>query len=322
MFGVNWSNIVRMLANIAFVSIPEETFIVMFTLVLLKRFENIKVDRLMEEEISGYKEYSKIFLMQDIKKVAFMVILPAIVTNILRFFKIDSSIILLSCYFCVALSLLFLYRSHFKTRSALKVFLCTACSLLIFMLIEFSYVPLLLSIAGKSVADLNNDIWLNFLCSLPERAVEYSLLAYVLMKKASFSQLRLANIIFNNRFMTVSFCLFIGINFFFLLIMGKIIIFDQALSSLGIFNQVFIVVLIMIFPIFNIAAFILIIYHIFNKEEHVRYKIQENIESYVYDIKIFTENGKYSKANELINEMEADILKLYDISKNCIKEGT
>jgi len=78
----------------------------------------------------------------------------------------------------------------------------------------------------------------------------------------------------------------------------------------------------MIFPIFNIAAFILIIYHIFNKEEHVRYKIQENIESYVYDIKIFTENGNYSKANELINEMEADILKLYDISKNCIKEGT
>ncbi|PNT93316.1 hypothetical protein [Clostridium thermosuccinogenes] len=313
MFDASWYKVGNILANIAFVSIPEETFIILFTLVLLKRFEAIKVDKLMEEEISGYKEYSKIFLIQDIKKVAFMVIISAIMSNILRLFNIDSTLLLVICYFSVALSMLFLYRKYFN---AIKVFLCTACSFLVFMLIEVSYFPLLLSVTGNSVAELNKNAWVSFLCSLPERAIEYSLLIYVLMKKASFSQLRLANIILNNRFMTVSFCLFVNINILFLLIMGKITIFDQALSSLGIFSQLLISSLAIAFPILNIAIFILTMYHIFNKEEHIRYVLRENIESYVYDMKIFAENGNYKKVDELINEMEEDILNLYDISKN------
>ena len=142
MFDASWYKVGNILANIAFVSIPEETFIILFTLVLLKRFEAIKVDKLMEEEISGYKEYSKIFLIQDIKKVAFMVIISAIMSNILRLFNIDSTLLLVICYFSVALSMLFLYRKYFN---AIKVFLCTAWSFLVFMLIEVSYIPLLLS---------------------------------------------------------------------------------------------------------------------------------------------------------------------------------
>jgi hypothetical protein len=280
---------------------------------LLKGFEAIKVDKLMEEEISGYKEYSKIFLIQDIKKVAFMVIISAIMSNILRLFNIDSTLLLVICYFSVALSMLFLYRKYFN---AIKVFLCTACSFLVFMLIEVSYIPLLLSAIEKSVTDINMGVHLTFLYSLPERVIEYSLLIYVLMKKASFSQLRLANVILNNRFVTVTFCIFVNMNIFFLLVMGKVTMFDQILSNLGIFSQLLIVSLVIAFPIFNIAAFILTMYHIFNKEEHVRYTMRENIESYIYDMKIFAENGNYTKVNELINEMEEDILNLYDISKN------
>lgn len=312
MFGVNWSNIVRMLANIAFVSIPEETFIVMFTLVLLKRFENIKVDRLMEEEISGYKEYSKIFLMQDIKKMAFMIIFSATITNIMRFFRIDSTLILLTGYLCIVVSILLLYRKYFN---AFKVLLCTACCLLIFMLIEALYFPLLLSALGKDIIDINNNIWMNFMYALPERVVEYSILIYALMKKASFSQLRLARIILNNRFITGAFFATLVINIAFLLVMGKLIGFDRILSELSLVVQSAIVVMVIAFPILNISAFILTLYHIFNKEEHVRYMIRENIESFVYDMKIFTENGNYNKVNELINEMEEDILNLYDISK-------
>jgi len=301
-----------MLANIAFVSIPEETFIVMFTLVLLKRFENIKVDRLMEEEISGYKEYSKIFLMQDIKKMAFMIIFSATITNIMRFFRIDSTLILLTGYLCIVVSILLLYRKYFN---AFKVLLCTACCLLIFMLIEALYFPLLLSALGKDIIDINNNIWMNFMYALPERVVEYSILIYALMKKASFSQLRLARIILNNRFITGAFFATLVINIAFLLVMGKLIGFDRILSELSLVVQSAIVVMVIAFPILNISAFILTLYHIFNKEEHVRYMIRENIESFVYDMKIFTENGNYNKVNELINEMEEDILNLYDISK-------
>ncbi|WP_133158673.1 hypothetical protein [Clostridium thermosuccinogenes] len=267
----------------------------------------------MEEEISGYKEYSKIFLMQDIKKVVFMVVFSAAISNILHLFKIDSTLTLLSGYLCVALSMLLLYKNYFK---AIKVFVYTACSILIFMLIEFSYLPLLISATGKSITDISNNSWLTFLCALPERIVEYSILAYALMKKASFSQLRLARVIFNRRFITGAFFATIITNIIFLLVMGKLIGFDGILNELSFAVQSVVVIMVLVFPIVNIAIFILTIYHIFNKEEHDRYVIQENIESFIYDMKIFAENGNYTKVNELINEMEADILNLYDISNN------
>jgi len=158
MIGIDLAFVLKVFGDIVFVSIPEEFFIVMLTLLLLGKFDFLQSEDKEERKIKKY----------DVTRVSFLVISTAVLSNILRNLSIDPNLILLIGMIYMFISIVVIYKMYWDWGEILKTFLFTAVSVLVFLMIEFSYLPLFFYAFDMTVADLNNSVLIKFLWSLRE----------------------------------------------------------------------------------------------------------------------------------------------------------
>ncbi|MCX8130553.1 MAG: hypothetical protein N3I35_10685 [Clostridia bacterium] len=301
------NEILTHILNVLLISIPEETFLVVFTLIILKKFDNNISLNMRQQMETGYKEYCQFFTRNDISKIIFTILTVGSITQFLRFLKINQNLILIGAIILLFLCIITLYKLYSTVENILKAFTCTFCSILTLIVIEFSYVPLMLYFTGETVDSLNKSILLNFIFSLPERTIEYTLLAYILLKKSSFSKLNLLKVVLYSKPITISTIIIFLINILFLLSMGKIIIFDKALITSSHSIQILIPITVFLFSAINIVVYVSIIYHLINREIYNKFVIQENLNSYIYDIKFFSNSGNYDKMISVVHSLQDDV---------------
>ena len=236
----------KILINTIIVSIPEELYAVMFTLIMVGEFEYWKEPEC--KRLINRFDYVRVFLPT---------IAGALLSNILintginfGFFRFLSPI--------VTFIIIVLTNDIFGDASAIKwmikAFIFFLMGFLSIGISELSYIPLILYGTDMTMSEFKNNFLLYFLLSLPARFLQYSLLLHLISRKRTFLKGRLIKNLFSNSLVAVIFSLLVFSNIEFLQIMCKAIIFDKALISMSHISLSFIIAL-LYFPYLIFQAF-------------------------------------------------------------------
>jgi hypothetical protein len=296
------TKLLHVIANIIFCSIPEEIFLVMFPLILLGQFD------FLESKTDGENRFKRI----DIFRVGFIVLFIAILSNIMKFYlAMDPTLGSFMLMFLLFLLIVIVYRLYYSVKEILKAFIFSVITFIILLVTEMLYIPIVLSSIDKTIKEINDSILMNFTIALPARMIHFSIIAYLLKKKVSFTKVKLFKAVIQSRTLIILSFIFLICNFILLAILGKLIIFDKILVNYNLLTQVLVVVFILSMPLINIALFTCIIYHKQNRENEDRFIIRQDLEATIKDMKRFACSGKYDKINLLINDLETDVKRVY-----------
>ncbi len=308
--------ILTIVANIMLISIPEEVFLVMFTLMLLRIFNQAyEIELVNAQQVTGYKEYFNIFSKKDILRIGICSVPVAVLSNVLREVRIDENLIFLISTFSIFALILIVFKQYYSYKDIIKTFLSSVCSFLLFLIIEFSYVLVIMYVTHKEVSYFNTSVLQKFILFLPERVVEYAIISFLLLKKASFSRARVVKSVLSSKVLTILVIIMLVFNSAILLILGKIIGFNQVLINLPDFEQILVIVGCFLFPTINISVFIVLIFYFANKKEYIDYMAREKMEVSLYDIKFFAKKEKCDTIISIVESMEKDIREIYDHEK-------
>jgi hypothetical protein len=184
---------------------------------------------------------------------------------------------------------------------------------------EFLTASLFLYVSGKTVIELNNNIILNFLVSIPSRIMEYTILAFLIIKKRTILKANILKPVFESRisvFLTLTALIF---DLMFMLTMVKIITYEKILNNISEKLQIIIILGITLFPLINLSALIWGFYNIKNRELKDKKMASDKINDIVAEINLYTDTDKYDnikwKLYEISKEMKEISGCLYDLEK-------
>ena len=297
---INWAEVFTAIANIILVSIPEEIFLVMFTLILLRQFD------FLESKKEGEGKFKK----RDIFEISIPVLCVALITTILRYCKIDPNYILFSSVLILFICVVIVFKQWTIIGMA-KTFFASLISCFTLILIEFTYVPLLYYVIHRTYTDFNNSTLLNFIIAIPERIIEYSLVAFFLIRKATFLKANFFKTIVSSKTLTIIAICIIVFNMVAFSAIGKLIWFDRILINYSLSIQVIMVVTVFLFPILNITAFLAAIYYIRNKEMYRSFLTKEIMNRLTEDLWSYTNNRDFDKIELTLKDMDANIHDIY-----------
>ena len=253
------------LLNTILVSIPEEAFIVIMTLVFLKRFDML--------DIRMWKH--------SLKWVMVPTIPVAMVINVFRYIIIipKPTMSLIAFILMNVLILYVVIKNSYSIDKKLifKTIIFTVLSFIIVGLIELLYYPLSLSLLHKEMSFFDNKIIYNIIISLPARIIEICILTFVVIKKNNTVQVNLFNTIVKNRFFTNSFLTIIISIVSLIIYIAKLIIVDNIIIHISIVDQLILTSIVISAPIILITWFLMFINYLLTKEK----QIQQTYESLV-----------------------------------------
>ncbi len=292
-----WDTIGKILLNTILVSIPEELYLLMFTLILVGEFE-----------IWGDENCKKIFHDYDLARILVPVISAALLSNIFRYCELDNNILQI-VPIIVFYILIVLTNDIFGDSSAAKwmgkVFLFLGLAFLILVLAEFSFATLFLYVSGKTVTEMNSNILLNFAVSIPPRIIEYSVLIFFIVRKRTLLKANLIIPILESKislFLTIVVLVF---DLAFMLIMIRIVTYEKILNNISESFRIVIILGITFFLLINLSALVWGFYNIKNRELQDKKDVSGRINDLVKEINTYTVTDKYDSIK----------WKLYEISK-------
>jgi len=294
----------KILMNTVFVSIPEEFYFVMFTLILVGEFEYWKEPEC--KRLINKFDYIRVFLPT---------IVVALLSNILRYFGLDSGffqfippIVLYIIIVCT--------NDIFGDASALKwmakAFIFLMLGFLSIGISEFVYMPFVLYSTGLTMVEIGNSFLLYFMLSLPARLLQYSLLLYFVSRKRTLLKGRLLKHILSNPILSFIFFVLVFFNIVFLYVAYKAIIYDKVLISISLISQIFIVTGIVLFPILNISGLLWSSYYIKNKETNDKKTATDKLHILLKEIELYTNNENYDNIKWKLNEIGMGIEEVAD----------
>jgi len=176
------TDVINALLNMILVSIPEETFIVVISLVLLKRFDFLDV-RMWRHNLK--------WIMIPVIPVTFFINLFRYVIVIPKPIMSLSTMLLM-----IGLMIYIVVRNSYEVNKRLvfKVIISTILGFVLVGVIEEIYYPLLLSLLHKPIEYFNNIILYNFLLAVPTRILQFCVVVYIIVKKNNKVQVNLFNI--------------------------------------------------------------------------------------------------------------------------------
>jgi len=290
---MDWTGFLWAVFNIVTLSIPEEAFFVVFSLILLRRFDLLELKS------------------KNIVKISAPIIFPACLTTILRMYAgFDMTFMPFVGIFSVFFLMIIMYKiSGFK--EILKVFICVTVSSLSIGMIQLSYIPLFMSGTSLTADSLNIPGFVTFIYALPERAIEFLLVAYILLRKKRFLRTNFIKIVTQTKALSL---LTVGItvsNLAFVYIMSKAIFFDKLLFNISLIMQALIVVAVLITPLINTFLLLWAVNYITDKEAAMRFQIQEELKVSILDIRFFLKRGEYERIYEELEYLEKDTKSLF-----------
>jgi len=250
--------VTNVLLNTILVSIPEESFIVIMTLVFLKRFDML--------DIRMWKH--------SLKWVMIPALPVAIVINIFRYIIVIQKPTMSLIAF-VLMNILILYiivRNSYDIDKKLifKTIIFTVLSFIIVGLIELMYYPILLTLLHKQISFFNNNVWYNIIIAFPVRVIELCIVIYIIVRKNNKIQVSLFDTIFKNRFFTNSFLVIIVLTVLVIIYMAKLLFVDNILINLQIIDQIVLVLIIISTPMILITWFLMFVNYLLTKEKQIQ----------------------------------------------------
>lgn len=285
----------KIVLNTLFVSIPEELFLVMFTLILIGEFDYWK-----EEECK------KLIHRWDYSRILIPTLAAALLSNILRYTFVDidisSPVTILTVFVLIVLT-----NDIFGDASALKwmakafVFLVVAC--IVVGLSEFVYVPFILYSTGKTLEKINSDIFMNVLVSLPSRIIQYSILLYFVSQKRTLLKGNVLKYIVESPILALISAVVALCDLLFCIVTYKLIVYEKILINISLTSQISIIIGVIIFPVLNILGLVWSVYYVKNKEMSDKKIASEKLNNLLDSIKSYTYNANYDNIKWKLNEI-------------------
>ena len=278
MLGILQLELLPAFLSMLFISVPEEIFLVLFCLILLRRYDVIGL---------GKNRFFRLFVP---------IAIPAAVSCVLR----DMCPGLESCLPVISIILsavlIIMVYELYNPASILKVFLCILTSYAVTVLIQLSYVPLLLYETGISGEILTKPGITMFLWSLPGRILEVSLLLWLLAGKRSLIARNCMNTIISTPLLAGVFCLSLALNSVFLILFTKFI--ENGGIPAGLSDEILVLCIFLLLPLVNLAALFISVYCMERREAFIRYCIQQEFNDSLVDIQLFLEQKNYYGVKE------------------------
>lgn len=299
---LNWNIVQKVLLNTLLVSIPEELFLVMFTLILVGEFEYWKEP-----------ECKKLINKFDYIRIFVPTVIIAFILNITKYIGLKSNYISLVIFILLYI-IMIITNDIFGDASAikwmLKAFVCLTVGFLIIGISEFIYMPFLLYSTGLSIKDINQSIFLNFLLSLPSRFIQYSLLFHLIIKRRTLLKGNIFKHIFTSSVISIITILLIVFNLLFLWVMNEIIAFQKLLFTFPYAMRLILIIIVMIFPLLNILAYLWCSYFLKNRETEQKKISSDKLYKLLENLKLYTNNENYDNIRWKLNQIGMDIQEI------------
>lgn len=304
------SLVAKIILNTLFVSIPEELYAVMFTLILVGEFEYWKEPEC--KRLINRFDYVRVFLPT---------VTGALISNIMINTGLNHGLIQFISPI-ITFIIIVITNDIFGDASAMKWMVKALITFLIAFLsigiLEFAYVPFVLYGTGLTMDEIRNNLFLYFILSLPSRLIQFTLLAYLISRKRTLLRGRFIKNILSNSIVAVIFSVFVFINILFLQMTCKAIIFDKVLISISHLSQMLIITGVVMFPILNISGFLWGVYLLKNKENIDKKNASEKLYRLLKDMELYVNNQKYDNIRWKFNEFGMGI---EEIAKTLYKES-
>ncbi len=282
---MDWPNISNTMINFIVISIPEEIFVIYFSLLILGRREFIKLT-------AG-----------NLPRFIACLIPAALVPNLLRTLlpQVTDYLMPIGIVF-IFLLIVSIYKITDK-KEILRAFVGASLGIIAIMLAQLTYIPLLMLGTGLSIDDVNNSPGLLFIWTLPERTMEFSILVLFTVRKSMATRVNILSILSKNKLVASITLSLLTFNVAFLAIMGKLIFFDNILRGASLLNTILLISLVIMFPIMNISLIFIVIYSIFYRYSIRLLLSKEKIKTLINALAIYTEEKNYSKINSLVTDL-------------------
>ncbi|RCX18315.1 hypothetical protein DFR58_10574 [Anaerobacterium chartisolvens] len=302
----------KVLLSTVLVSIPEEIFVFMTTLILMGEFDYWKED-----------ECDRLFEKWDYVRVFVPAVICALLSNILRYAGVDSGIITIAMI-ATGLILMVLTGDLWDDAKVMRWIGKAALYLLIVVLaigiIDFLSIPFVIYATGKTLHEIQNNIFLFFMLCLTSRVIEYTILVFLIAKKRTLLKANIINIVFESKILTTLSFLVLTCNFALLMIMVRIIGYEKALESMSFDLRLLVIMATCILPVLNISLFFWSIYYVKNREVQKQKNLAEKLDDLTKEIKLCTNSDFYDnikwKLTSVQKDMEDISLNLYHTPEN------
>lgn len=289
----------NIIINTLLISIPEELFFVLFTYILMGEFDQ------WEDP-----DCKKLFQSGDYSRILVPTISASLVSNIVRYTGFSTSTVSFATLFALFIGIVAM-GDIFNNRRALRwiceVFLFLLLAAICTAVIEFSYLPIIVYGTGKPLGEINNNMYYNFISSIPAKLMQYSLLAFLIARKRSLLKKRLKQMILDNVVLTMVFLIIPLIDVAFFVFMLKIVCYDKALMTLSIVLRLMTITGICLFPILNFFALIWCAYYIKNSETMKKKKASGKLLKIIEEINIYSQQGDYSNVKWTLKGLEIEL---------------
>lgn len=292
----------KIFLNTLLVSIPEELFLLMFTLILVGEFE-----------FWADEECRKLINRWDYTRILVPTLTVALLSNIERYSDLNSSFASL-IPIVVFFILIVLTNDIFGDASAMK---WTGKALLFFILgfiilyiSEFCYTSFILYGTGKTITEINNNILLNFLISLPSRLIEYSILIFLVVKRRTLLKANIIRPIFESKITTFLTFIVVIFDFVFMFVMVKAICYEKVLVNIPSDLRTLVIMGISLFPVINLSGLIWGLYAMKDGEIQANKVTSDCLYNLLNEITLYTNNDKFDNIKWKLNEVGLSIEKI------------
>lgn len=290
-----WDIVIKIILNTIFVSVPEEIYLVMFTLILMGEFDYWK-----EEECR------KIINKWDYSRILIPSVTVALLLNIARYTNMNTIISSVVCLFIFYG--LIVYTNDVLTDARpykwmIKAFVFLILAQITVGVIEMLYVPLVLSSTGLSIDEINGNIFINFIASLPARLVQILILAVFINKKRTLTKGNLLKYIASSPVLSSLISMIIIFDLIFLYIMHRAIVFGKLLTGFPVAFQIMIAVGTILFPALNITGLVWAVYYNKNKEMVEKRNLRLKLEVLLEEINVYKEKDNFSDIRWKLKEI-------------------
>ena len=254
---IDGSMVIPLISNILLASIPEELFLVVFPLIVMKRYDLLVLKR------------------ANVLRIAAIVVVTACSTTILRAASIlDANFTPLYSIFLIFLSMILLFGIK-SPKGILKAFLSVCAAFLAVFAMEILIFPVLNSIPGFNAEEANKLGPMPIVLSIPERVMQIILVTMLLLNRRSFMKLGFFKVVSRNKPLAYIAGGLVVFNLIFLYIMFKLIFLNNILTGTDAVMQALVVALVIVFPLLNMSVLLGVINYSVNKYTSTRVYVQE-----------------------------------------------
>jgi hypothetical protein len=278
--------------NIVLISLPEELFHVLFTILILKQHSCL--------ERNG----------ANILKLVLTAVPAAVLSNVLMD-RADMNYFLCQsfCFAIIFLTGIMVYRIR-PGKDIVMGALGLGISFFLSMLFRSIYFIFVVYGTDIELSVFKEFSLLTFMGSLIDRGCQIALICIMMLKKKRYVRESFFSIIYKNRTMAIISLIVVLTDLLYIYIACDLVLFRKGLLVLGISEQMLAVFIILIFPVINLSSIYGIVVYSSNKCSDTRIYIQQESRVLRMLVQMLLKQQKYEDIDGHIHSFEKNVSKL------------